>query len=122
MSLIHNFKKKEKEYVRDKPTRLQLYVDRCVKNELPTKEGLVSIFLEGLLNKNFKKDVYTKHCRALKECTKEAIDLENNCEIYGDNDPSKDPTKSKSSSTETPSTKEGKTLDTAVMVSSRESI
>ncbi|WP_176691502.1 hypothetical protein [Enterobacter cloacae complex sp. GF14B] len=48
---IYNFKQKHGESVRDSATRMKQYIARCLELEIPAKERLVSLFLEGLLNK-----------------------------------------------------------------------
>ena len=86
-SLITKFKQEEKESVRDCANRLKQYIARCPERELPTAEKSVSIFLEGLRDKKLHADLYAKKHKTLKECIHDAIDLDDNCDIYGKDKP-----------------------------------
>lgn len=81
-TLINAFKQEDKESVRDCANRLKKYVARCPVRELPSQEKLVSLFLEGLLNKNLHANLYGKKHRTLNECVHDAIDHDDNCVIY----------------------------------------
>ena len=85
--LIYDFKQEEKESVRDCANRLRQYIARCPESEKPNAEKLVSIFLEGLLNKSLHANLYMKKHATLNECIYDAIDLDDNCDIYGKNKP-----------------------------------
>ena len=82
-SLITDFKQEEKESVRDCANRLKQYMARCPERELSTAEKSVSIFLEGLRDKKLHAYLYAKKHKTLKECINNAIDLDDNCDIYG---------------------------------------
>ena len=47
------------------------------------QEKLVSLFLEGLLNKNLHANLYGRKHKTLNECVHDAIDHDDNCIIYG---------------------------------------
>ena len=51
--------------------------------ELPSQAKAVSIFLEGLRDKSLHADLYNKKHKTLNECIYDAIDLDDNCDIYG---------------------------------------
>ena len=86
-SQITNSKQDEKESVRDYANRLRKYIARCPEKELPLQEKSVSIFLEGLRDKTLHADLYAKKHKALNNCIVNAIDLDNNCHIYGKDKP-----------------------------------
>ena len=73
--------------VRDCAYRLMQYMARCPEKEFPSPEKLVSIFLEGLLNKNLHANLHGRKHKTLNECIKEAIDQNDNCDIYGKDKP-----------------------------------
>ena len=52
---------------------------RCPKEEMPSQERLVSIFLEGLKNKDLHATLYMKHHKNLNQCINDAIDYDDNC-------------------------------------------
>ena len=86
-TLISNFKQDKKETVRDCANRLMQYISRCPESELPSQEKIVSIFLEGLRDKTLHADLYGKKHKTLNECMHEAIDLDDNFDIYGKEKP-----------------------------------
>ena len=86
-SLITYFKQEEKESVRDCTNRLKQYITRCPEQELPTVEKAISIFLEGLRDKKLHADLYAKKHKTMKECIHDAIDLDDNYDIYGKDKP-----------------------------------
>ena len=47
--------------------------------EMPSQERLVSIFLEGLLNKELHTILYMKHHKNLNQCINHAVDFDDNC-------------------------------------------
>ena len=47
--------------------------------EMPSQERLVSIFLEGLSNKELHTTLYMKHHKNLNQCIHGAIDYDDNC-------------------------------------------
>ena len=67
--------------------RLRQYIARCPERELPIAEKAVSIFLEGLRDKKLHVDLYAKKRKTLNECIADAIDLDDNCDIYGKDKP-----------------------------------
>ena len=86
-TLITKFKQEEKETVRDCANRLRQYISRCPEKELPSQAKLISIFLEGLRDKSLHADLYAKKHKTLNKCIHDAIDLNNNCDIYGKDKP-----------------------------------
>ena len=82
-ALITKFKQEEKESVRDCANRLRQYISRCPKEEMPSQAKLISIFQEGLRDKSLHADLYAKKHKTLNECIYDAIDLDDNCDIYG---------------------------------------
>ena len=50
---------------------------------MPSSQRLVSIFLEGLANKLLHANLYAKKHNTLNACIKDAIDFDDNCEIFG---------------------------------------
>ena len=53
---------------------------------MPSSQRLISLFLEGLKNKLLHANLYGKKHDTLNECIKDAIDFDDNCEIYGNLD------------------------------------
>ena len=80
---IYNFKQKSHETVRDCANRMRQYISRCPAREIPSQEPLVSLFLEGLSNKTLHVSLYGKKHKTLNECILDAIDLDDNCDIFG---------------------------------------
>ena len=76
---------------------------------MPTSQRLISLFLEGLKNKSLHVSLYGKKHDTLNECIKDAIDFDDNCEIYGNVD------KKNHSPLETSSFKSGKTQETSLV-------
>ena len=58
---------------------MRQYLARCPMEEMPSQERLVSIFLEGLSNKELHATLYMKHHKNLNECIHDAIDYDDNC-------------------------------------------
>ena len=83
VALIYGFVQKENKSVRDCANRLRQYISRCPEGEMPSSPRLVSIFLEGLLNKSLHANLYAKKHNTLNACIKDAIDFDDNCEIFG---------------------------------------
>ena len=54
-----------------------------MKGEIPSSQRLVLIFLEGLTNKSLHANLYAKKHNMLHACMKDAIDFDDNCEIFG---------------------------------------
>ena len=50
---------------------------------MPSQAKIVSIFLEGLRDKNLQPNLYGKKRKTINECIQDAIDLSDNCDIYG---------------------------------------
>ena len=65
LSQIHGFKQKNDESVRDTANRLRQNLARCLVEEIPSQERLVSIFLEGLSSKELHAVLYMKHHKIL---------------------------------------------------------
>ena len=76
---IHGFKQKSDESVRHGANRLRQYLARCPDEEMPSQDRLVSIFLEGLKNKDLHVALYMKHHKNLNQCINDAIDYDDNC-------------------------------------------
>ena len=49
---------------------------------MPSPQRLSLLFLEGLKKKSLHANLYGKKHDTLNECIKNAIDLDDNCEIY----------------------------------------
>ena len=64
--------------MRDCSKQLCKYILICPKVEIPNQEHLVSIFLEGLLNKKLHATLYPKKHKTLNAYIKDAIELNNN--------------------------------------------
>ena len=79
---IYNFKQLETETVRDCSKRLKKYILRCLEKEIPNQERLVSLFLEGLLNKKLHIALYPMKHKMLNACIKDAIELDDNVDKY----------------------------------------
>ena len=73
---------------------MRQYLARCPKEEMPSQERLVSIFLKGLKNKDLHVTLYMKHHKNSNQCINDAIDYDDNC---GD-DKKKDDKSSRASS------------------------
>ena len=71
---IYNFKQVEHKIVRDNLKHLKKYILRCLKAEIPNQEQLVSIFLEGLLNKKLYAILYPMKHKTLAASIKDAIE------------------------------------------------
>ena len=79
LSRIYGFKQEKGESVRDCAARLRQYLIRCPQADRPTQQRLVSVFLEGLLDKTMHATLYMKHHTDLNQCILDAIDFEDNC-------------------------------------------
>ena len=104
---IYLFSQKENEFMWDCANHLRQYISRCPTKEIPSSQRLISLFLEGLKNKSLHANLYDKKHDTLNECIKDAIDFDDNCEIYGNVD------KKIHSPSETSSVKSGKTQETS---------
>ena len=62
--------------MRDRANCLRQYLARCVEEEMPR---LISIFLEGLKNKDLHATLYMKYHNNLNQCINDAIDYDDNC-------------------------------------------
>ena len=58
---------------------MQKYLAICPEKEKPSQERLVSIFLEGLNDKELYAAMYMKHHTILSQCINEAIEYDDNC-------------------------------------------
>ena len=76
---IHGFKQKSDKSTRDGANHLRHYLARCLSEEMPSQERLVSIFLEGLSNKDLHATLYMKHHKNLHQCIHNTIDYDDNC-------------------------------------------
>ena len=83
---IYSFGQKKNEFVRDCANRLRQYISRCPNREMPGPDRLISLFLEGLSNKSLHANLYGRKHDTLNECIKDAIDLDDNCKLYGNVD------------------------------------
>ena len=86
---IYNFKQLEIETVRDCSKRLKNYCLRCPKIEIPNQEQLVSLFLEGLLNRKLHAALYPKKHKTLNACIKQAVELDDNVDEFRDGRPTR---------------------------------
>ena len=73
--------------MRDYSKGLKKYILRCPKKEIPNWECLVSIFLEGLLDKKLHAALYPMKHKTLIACIKDAIKLDDNVDEYKDERP-----------------------------------
>ena len=105
---IYLFSQKENESVWDCANHLRQYISRCLAREIPSSQRLISLFLESLKNKSLHANLYGKNHDTLYNCIKDAIDFDDNCEIYGNVD------KKIHSPSETSSLKSGKTQETSL--------
>ena len=67
LSQIHGLKQNNDESMRDKTNHLRQYLARCPEEEMPSQEMSVSIFLEGLKNKDLHATLYMKHHKNLNQ-------------------------------------------------------
>ena len=58
--------------------RLKKYLLICLEIEIPSQERLVSLSLEGLLNRKLHAALYPKKHKTLNACIKEAVKLDDN--------------------------------------------
>ena len=65
--------------MRDGANCLRQYLARCPKEEMPSQKRLVSIFLEGLKNKDLHATLYMKLHKNLNQCINDGIDYDDNC-------------------------------------------
>ena len=81
---IHSFKQAAHESVRDCANRMKQYIARCGEIEKPSQKRLVSIFLEGLIDKNLHAHVYAKKHSNFNECCLDAMDYDDNFDLKGE--------------------------------------
>ena len=74
LSQIHGFKQKNDKSMWDGGNLLRQYLARCPEEEMLSQEILVSIFLEGLKNKDLHATLYMKHHKNLNQCINDSID------------------------------------------------
>ena len=86
---IYNFKQTKNKTVRDCSKRLKKYILRFPKKEIPNQECLVSIFVEGLVNKKLHAALYPMKHNTLTTCIKDVIELDNNVDKYKDERPTR---------------------------------
>ena len=84
LSKINGFQQKPDESVRNAANRLRQYLARCPEKEKPSQERLVSIFLEGLNNKELYAAIYMKRHSVLSQCINDAIEYDDNCSTKED--------------------------------------
>ena len=53
---------------------------RCLEEEMLSQERLVSIFLEGLVNKDLCLNLCMKHHKNFNQCIHDAINYDDNCD------------------------------------------
>ena len=104
---IHGLKQKRNESMRDCANCLLQYISRGLARNMSSLEKLISLFLEGLLNKSFHASLYGWIHETLNECIKDAIDFDENYKIYGNVD------KKIHSPSKNSSVKSGKTQETS---------
>ena len=92
---IYEFKQKNDKSVRDGANRLRRYLARCLEEDMPSQERLMSIFLKGLKNKDLHATLYMKHHKNLNQCINDAIDYDYSC---GDDEKKHDKSSRESSS------------------------
>ncbi|MCO5548855.1 hypothetical protein L7F22_002317 [Adiantum nelumboides] len=88
-SQIYGFKQTKDKSMRDYANRLKQYLARCPKSKMPKQERLVSIFLEGLRNKDLHSALFMKYHKSLNLCIHKAIDYDDNCDKDADETRSK---------------------------------
>lgn len=82
-NLLASFKQNQTETIKDCVTRFKQYIVRCPESEMPSQAKIVSIFLEGLNDKTLRANLYAMKHETINECIQDAIDLSDNCDIYG---------------------------------------
>ena len=75
---------------------------------MPGPDRLISLFLTGLSNKTLHANLYGRKHDTLNKCIRDAIDLDDNCELFSNVD-------KKVKSSDTSSAKSEKTRDSAPM-------
>lgn len=78
---IHSFKQEPHETVRDCVNRLKQYIARSPDEEKSSQKRLISIFLEGLVNKTLHAHLYAKKHTSFNECCLDAMDYDDNFEV-----------------------------------------
>lgn len=68
VALIHSFKQRDHETVRDCISHLKQYNLRCPIEEKPSQARLVSLFLKGLKDKTLHKHLYALKHSVFNEC------------------------------------------------------
>ena len=63
---------------------MKKYILRCPEIEIPNQEILVSIFLESRINKKLHAALYPMKHKTLAASTKDAIELDDNCDEFKD--------------------------------------
>ena len=86
---IYNFKQLESETVRDCSKRLKNYIVRCLEIEIPNQKQLVSLFLEGILNRKLHAALYPKKHKTLNMCIKDVVELDDNVDKFRDGRPTR---------------------------------
>ena len=90
---IYAFRQKDGETVRECISRLKQYISRCPIAEKPNEKRLISIFLEGLRNREMYAFLYTQKHSSLNDCCTDAMDYDDN--MYLSSASSKDQKKPK---------------------------
>ena len=79
LSFLYEFKQESSELVRDYVLRFKKHLARCLEREIPCQERLVSLFIEGLLNRKLHAMLYIRQHKTMNECIREAIEFDDNC-------------------------------------------
>ena len=69
--------------MRDCANCLQQYIFQCLARDMPRPARLISLFLEGLSNKSLHANLYGQKHDTLNKCIKDAINRDDNCEVFG---------------------------------------
>ena len=69
--------------MRDSVSRIKQYVNRCPPYEKPSQGRLISLFLEGLQNKVLHAHLYAQKHKTFQECCLDAMDYDDNFEVFG---------------------------------------
>lgn len=78
---IYTFKQKAIETIRDCVSKLKLYINRCPPtSEMPIALRLISIFLEGLKNKEIHGHLYAKRHTNFHDCYLDSMDFDDSFE------------------------------------------
>ena len=79
LTFLYEFKQESSESLRDYALQFKKHLARCPKSKTPCQERLVSLFIEGLVNRELHAMLYIKHHKTMNECIREAIEFDDNC-------------------------------------------